>query len=118
MNKPSHNADLIQQIHAAALNPHLVPEMMTSLADKVEADGTQALIYSNDGGAVRSCVSGRVDSAVDDDYINHCHAGDFRIRRALAAQPWIVRDDRDFTSDSQRRQSPFHNEFLKRYDSD
>lgn len=110
------NAELVDNIYAAALAPDAWGEVLTHCADEFAADGVQVLAYSKDGSSVRSCVCGRVDPAANSDYVAHYHSSDVRIPRALAAQPFVVYDDDAFISAPERRRSPFHNEFLKRYD--
>ncbi len=107
---------LVESIYQSVTDAGQVPVTMASMADEFRANGVQALVYSLDASKIFLCFSGRVDPAADQDYIEHYHQTDFRIRRAVRAPFGIVYQDDDFISDEERRHSPFHQEFLKRYD--
>ncbi len=107
---------LIQRLHAAASDAARMPDAMGQLAEALSADGVQVLVYTHGGDGIEYCVCGGIDPAANDDYRLHYHAYDFRIRRALKAAPWRVYDDDDFINPQEKRASPVHQEFLKRYD--
>jgi len=116
MRTASFQESVVRKLYASVTDTHLDREAMNDLATLLGADGVQAIVYAPDSARVPISVSGRVDPAADVDYVRHYHARDFRIRRALQAPPWQVYDDDSFLTAAERRRSPFHQEFLKRYD--
>lgn len=116
MNRATEQARLAEQLYDAALDPATWPSAMTALADHLGSKGSQCLAFKPQADELVFGAVGRIDPDAEREYEKHYFHLDFRRPRYLSHTPFVAFTDHDITTPAERRRSPFHQEFLTKYD--
>ena len=116
MKTSRHDAALVEGIYDAAIEPVLWPEVLTRLADDLGCDGLHLLTFNLCGNQPTFGAVGRIDPAAEAEYARDYLYVDFRVPRLLNQPSMQAFLDSGITTEHERNTSPFHNEFLVKYD--
>lgn len=116
MDRQARYWELAEALLATAQAPAEWEGALTRLSDHFSCNGSQCLVFSRNGGQLDFGAVGRIDPAAQQEFEAHYFALDFRRPRYLTHAAHVAFTDFDITTPHERRRSPFHREFLAKYD--
>jgi DNA-binding CsgD family transcriptional regulator len=111
------NTELVSAIYASVIDPvcHL-RAVMDRFASEMRCDAAYFKLVKRPDCTVMAGVGGGTADGSDTDYLEHYLAGDVRVPRVDCAPRRKILDDGMLIVPEERRRSPFHHEWLARYD--
>jgi DNA-binding CsgD family transcriptional regulator len=111
------NPEMVSAIYDAVVEPSLrLRLVMETFAREMRCDAAYFKLVNRTSGAVVAAAGGGMADGSDRDYLENYLPTDARVGRVDRAPGRVLLDDRQVITAEERRQSAFHQEWLRRYD--
>jgi DNA-binding CsgD family transcriptional regulator len=114
--QPDSDEDLVSIIYDAVLDVDAWPTALKKMAVKIGCDDVHFALYDRSHSRQILCGMSLVPPSANEEYASKYFLHDKRVPQIIAAPPLLLLDDRNLQSSGDRSRSPFHQEFLPKYD--